>query len=456
VAVASKHVRDQPVLPRVANPAVPTALNAIIMKAMAKNPDDRYGSAEELRADLLRFADGRPVEAVDPGMTSMMTALGSTSVMSPTTGRTMAVLDGTAVHPGQEDLERKKRNRRLIILLVILLVALGIIAFFLFRSVLTSKVSVPTVTELPVSVATQTLKNDGLTVGTTSFETNGKPKDTVLSQNPTAGTSVNKDSTVDLVVSNGPNIPIVTVPSVTNQQLTAAINAIKAVHMSYTVNNVTSNKPVGTVLSQTPAGGTRVKQNVPVALTVSGTQNQVPVPSVIGQTPVTAAATLSRAGLNLGAQTSGCSGQVANGQIASQSPAAGINADPNAAVNVVISQCVSVPSVVGQSASAAQNAITGIGLVPNTTFDTGCANGAQPGNVDSQSPASGTQVGSGSTVSISVCQASTTTTSSSTSTTGSSTTSTTLPTNLRGGGGSGTGTGPGPGPGGPGNHVKVN
>ena len=142
------------------------------MKAMAKNPDDRYGSAEELRADLLRFADGRPVEAVDPGMTSMMTALGTTTMMGPTTGRTMAVLDGTTVHPGQDDEERKKRNRRLIIILVVLLVALGIIAFFLLRSVLVSKVDVPDVTGVPQSVATQTLKNDGLAVGTTSFQTN--------------------------------------------------------------------------------------------------------------------------------------------------------------------------------------------------------------------------------------------------------------------------------------------
>src|SRR6202161_2183236 len=91
VAVASKHVRDQPVLPRVANPAVPSALNAVIMKAMAKNPDDRYGSAEELRADLLRFADGRPVEAGDPGLTSVMTAVGATQAVPMTTGRAMAV-----------------------------------------------------------------------------------------------------------------------------------------------------------------------------------------------------------------------------------------------------------------------------------------------------------------------------------------------------------------------------
>ena len=64
------------------------------MKAMAKNPDDRYGSAEELRADLLRFADGRPVEAGDPGVTSMMAAVGVDPGRARlTTGRTMAVPD---------------------------------------------------------------------------------------------------------------------------------------------------------------------------------------------------------------------------------------------------------------------------------------------------------------------------------------------------------------------------
>src|ERR1700723_2132512 len=94
VAVASKHVRDQPVLPRVVNPAIPVAFEAIVMKAMAKSPDDRYATAEEFRADLIRFSDGRPVEAGDPGVTSMMTAVGATQAMPATTGRTMAIPTG--------------------------------------------------------------------------------------------------------------------------------------------------------------------------------------------------------------------------------------------------------------------------------------------------------------------------------------------------------------------------
>src|SRR5277367_4208137 len=55
VSVASKHVRDQPALPRSVNPSIPAELEAVVMKAMAKSPDDRYPTAEEFRADLLRF-----------------------------------------------------------------------------------------------------------------------------------------------------------------------------------------------------------------------------------------------------------------------------------------------------------------------------------------------------------------------------------------------------------------
>jgi beta-lactam-binding protein with PASTA domain/tRNA A-37 threonylcarbamoyl transferase component Bud32 len=443
VAVASKHVRDMPVLPREANPTVPPALEAVIMKAMAKSPEDRYGSAEELRADLLRFADGRPVEAGDPGVTSMMTGVvGATQVVPMTTGRTMAVPAGVVPPTSREDLERKKRTRNLIIVLVVLLVALAVIAFFLLRSVgvFGGNVTVPDVVGLPAGQATQTLENDHLTVGSSTTKTSTKAKGDVLSTDPAAGASVAKNSAVNLVVSGGPNIPTVEVPSVTGKQLTQAIVTLQGANLGYTVHNVTSNQPVGTVLSQNPAAGARILETRKVTLTVSGTQTSVSVPSVVGQSPVRAGSILQQAGLTAGSQTSACSSQP-NGVVSAQSPSAGNTVPPNTPVNLVVSSgnCVSVPGVVGQSQGAATSAITGAGLVANTTFDTGCANGAQPGNVDSQSPAANAQVNSGTTVTISVCQAATTTTTSTTTPAPSSTTTST--------------TAPGP-PNGPPNHLR--
>jgi serine/threonine-protein kinase len=429
VAVASKHVRDMPVLPREANPSVPPALEAVVMKAMAKNPDDRYASAEELRADLLRFADGRPVEAGDPGLTSMMTAVGAgaaaTQAVPMATGRTMAVPAGAGPQAGQEDQERKKRTRNLIILLVILLVALAIIGYFLLRSVAGGNVTVPNVANQTVAAATQTLQNDNLTVGTQTKRASATiPNGHVIATDPSSGASVAKNAKVDLFVSSGPPATV-TVPDVTGKQLTQAIALLQAENLQYTVRNVTSNQPVGTVLSQRPVAGQKIPQTEKVALTVSGTQSIVSVPSVIGQSPSHAGSLLTQAGLAVGNQSTAtaCSSQP-SGLVTAQNPAAGNNVPPNTPVNLVLSNgtCVSVPGVVGQSQAAATSAITGAGFVANTTFDTSCPNGAQPGNVDSQNPGANAQVNSGTTVTISVCQAATTTTSTTTTTTPSSTT----------------------------------
>jgi len=434
VAVASKHVRDTPALPREVNPQVPVALEAVIMKAMAKLPDDRYRSAEELRADLLRFADGRPVEAADPGVTSMLAAVGATEAVPTTTGRTMAVpADGGPAFTSSDDLERQKRTRRLIIVLIVLLLALAVIAFFLLRSVLGGNVTVPDVVGDPSSVAVQTLHNDNLTVGTTTSHTSTQPKGVVLSTDPASGASVSKNSAVNLVVSAGPVVPIVTVPSVKGKQLTTAIQLIQAAGLTYKVNNVTSTQPVGTVLDQNPAGGAKVKATVPVVLTVSGTQSSVSVPSVLGQSPASAGSTLTQAGLNVGSQSNACSNQFPQqGLVSSQSPASGATVPPNTPVNLVVSSgpCISVPGVVGQSASAAQSAITGAGLVANQTTDSTCPNGATSGNVDSQSPAAGTQVANGTAVNISVCQSTSTTTTSTTTASSTTTTSVTPPSHV--------------------------
>ena len=389
VAVASKHVRDAPVLPREVNPAVPVALEAIVMMAMAKNPDDRYGSAEELRADLLRFADGRPVQAADPGVTSMMATVGATQAV-PVANRTMAIpVDGGAQPPDSDELERKKRTRRLTLLLVVLLVALGVIAFFLLRSVgvFGGNVTIPNVVGDPQSAAVQTLKSDNLTVGTSSFRTSPQTKGIVLSTSPAAGTSVSKNSAVNLVVSDGPNIPIVTVPPVKGEQLTAAISAIQDAGLTYRVNDVTSTQPVGTVINQSPAGGVKVRATVPVVLTVSNAQSSVSVPSVLGQSPATAGATLRGDGLNVGSQSNACSSQYQSGSCRRE-PGPGHQRpaqhgrqprDLDRQLRLGAQRRRSV----GQLGQAA---ITGAGLVANQTTDATCAGGAHRATSTSRAP----------------------------------------------------------------------
>jgi serine/threonine-protein kinase len=351
-----------------------------------------------------------------------MGAVAAPQAVPSATGRTAVVGAAVPAADDKEDLERKKRTRRLVILLVLLLVALAIIAFFLLRSVLGGDVTVPDVVGQTTAQATQSLQKQNLSVGATHTVINTTVQSgNVISTSPKAGASVAKNSAVDLTVSAGPPV---SVPSVVTQQLAQAEQLLTAAGLGYNPRFVSSNKAVGTVLTQDPAAQAKVKAGTKVQLTVSGNQTSVLVPSVIGQTTTSAAATLTKDNLNVGNQTNGCSGQVSNGLVQAQNPAPGATVQPNDSVNLVVSNCVRVPGVVGQSSNQAQSSISGAGLSPNVTTDSTCANGATAGTVDAQNPGPGGLAGPGTTVNLSVCQP-VTTTSSPPSTTSSTTTSTT-------------------------------
>ncbi len=416
VAVASKHVREQPVMPRAMNPAVPAALEAVIMKAMAKKPEERYASAEELRADLLRFADGRPVEAESPA-TTMVAAVdapaGSHTEALVITGQNPVTPRSGGISRAER--ERQIRTRRLVAVLVTLLVALAVIAYFLLQSFGVfggGKVVVPSVVGLNAQTAQQTLQNNNLVVGSAQRVTSTKPKGQVISSNPEAGTKVKKNSVVTLVESGGPVVTTVTVPAVKGEQITAAIQKIKKANLGYKELDVPSNSPVGTVISQNPAGNTLTKSTTVVKLTVSSAQTSVNVPNVVGYTPAAAGAQLSSAQLTLGAQTNACSSQP-SGVVSSENPAAGTSQPPGTAISLVISSgsCVTVNNEVGMSEGAASSDISSEGLVPQVVQDPNCDNGSgTPGDVESQTPSAGSQVGSGSDVTLTVCPSSGTTT----------------------------------------------
>jgi beta-lactam-binding protein with PASTA domain/tRNA A-37 threonylcarbamoyl transferase component Bud32 len=430
VAVASKHVRDQPALPRSVNPAIPAAFEAIVMKAMAKSPSDRYATAEEFRADLLRFVDGRPVEASDVAATTTMGALGATEAVM-VTGSTQAVPVGAggagAVGGGGDvsraEAARRRRVRGLWTLLVTLLVVLAVIAFFLVRSLDNSQhVTVPSVAGQTVPAATQTLQSQNLSVGSTSSQdSTSTAKGEVISTDPKAGAKVSKNSHVNLVVSAGAPT-LVPVPQVVGQQLNAAVELLTNAGLSFKPKYVTSDKAPGTVLTQDPAAGTSVKSSTVVQLTVSSSSSSISVPNVVGFSQTNAGSSITSNNLTVGSQTSACSQSVATGDIASQNPVAGTPVKSGTAVNLVVSNgpcTATVPDVIQETQSAASAAISAIpGLTPSFTPVDCSQSGGTVGTVQSESPSAGTVLNPPfpQTVTMTVCQQPTTTTTTSTTT----------------------------------------
>jgi serine/threonine-protein kinase len=440
VSVASKHVRDQPALPRSVNPAIPASFEAIVMKAMAKAPADRYATAEEFRADLLRFAEGRPVEASEVAATTTMGAVGAM-------GATQAVVmnDPTRAVPltgrgagggdvNRTEAEHRRRVRQVVALLVALLVVLVVIAVILVKTLSTTQhVNVPGVAGETVQAATQTLSAQNLSVGSTSSRTsNSTARGLVIATNPSAGTKVDKNSRVNLVVSAGPVVTMVTVPpSLVGEQFTAVTQALTKAGLAYKTTYVTSNKPAGTVLTVDPASGNSVRSTTVIKLTVVSSQSSVNVPNVVGFSQTSAGSAITGANLTVGSTTSACSQSVATGDIASQTPAANTQQQAGTPVNLVVSNgpcSATVPDVLQESQSAAMTAIGNTpGLTPVFNPVDCSQTGGTVGTVQTESPAAGTVLSPPfpQTVTMTVCEQPPPTTTTTTTSGGSSTTTST-------------------------------
>jgi serine/threonine-protein kinase len=277
-----------------------------------------------------------------------------------------------------------------------------------------NKVNVPNVVGNTAQVATQTLRNDGLAVGSTISKTSSTTKGLVISSDPKAGEKVSKNTNVSLVVSSGPTIHMVTVPSVVGEQFAAAAEKLQNAGLSYTPKYVSSDRPQGTVLAQTPAGLQIVKSTVQVKLTISGSQISTSVPNVVGLSQAAAGSSLASSNLTVGTVTNMCSQSYGSGLVASQTPAAGTQQPPSTAVNLVVSNgpcSATVPAVVGFTQSAASSAVSGTaGLTPSFTPVDCTLTGGTPGTVQSQNPSAGTVVTTPATVNMTVCETPTTTT----------------------------------------------
>jgi eukaryotic-like serine/threonine-protein kinase len=313
VTIAYKHVREEPEPLQVVSPSTPAGYAAITAKALAKAPSYRYATAEDLRADLVRFTNNQPVQALTSPPANVAPRVAA--AYSEATRMQPAVRAQVAPAP----LRKKKSAWGPFMVLVSLLaiVAIGAVIFFNWNGNSTNNpVNIPNVVGKSKADAEQQLKDAGLRF-TETTSSNAAVKDTVISQNPVGNQQGHKNDVVQLTVSLGP-API-TLEDYTNQSEANARNTITKLGLKVQTTQTSSDTvSQGNVISQDPSAGKEIAKGDTVTLTISSGPQKVSVPNVVGYTVATASQTLS----NVGLRTSFPSGTDPSDIVESTDPAA--------------------------------------------------------------------------------------------------------------------------------------
>ncbi len=306
-AVAQDHVGAPVIAPRRLNPAVPVSLEAVILRALAKPPEDRYVSGRELfqalENELQATQVAPPVASVPP---------------APAKRKVWPWIVATIV------------------------VAAVVLAVLWATGVFAQKSAVPNVVGSTLTKASGTLNQAGFKLGTVAYQQGvGKPQGTILSQNPGAGTQAKKGAAIDLVAVG---TTVQAVPNVIGMTESAAKAAITGAGLAVgVITRVYSDTaPSGTVTGQAPGSGIEAPAGSPVALTVSRgptparTPSSTAVPNVVGQSQSQATSALQAASFAVGIDKVPSS-TVPSGTVSAQSPAAGVLAQPGTTVTIVVS-----------------------------------------------------------------------------------------------------------------------
>jgi beta-lactam-binding protein with PASTA domain/tRNA A-37 threonylcarbamoyl transferase component Bud32 len=404
VAVAYKHVREEPLSPSAHAADVPRDLERIILTAMAKDVDARYQTAEAVRSDLVRFERGQPPRGgpVTGAVVDTTAAAGAAPtqvapVAAPPTGTT-----------GDPDEARRKRVGAI----VAGLIGVGLIAAVIIALVALgggggggggNTIEVPNVINTSFPDAERVLKLTGFTVKRNDVEGKDAP-DLVLGQKPSVGEKLKKNGTVVLSVSKA----TFTMPDLRGKQGNEAVNQLIGVGLQDPNNSVVStevdsDQPPGTVVGSEPAGGAQVpKAGQRVTLQIAK-EPQIQVPNVAGQEAGTAQQLLQQAGFQVTVQSEE-SDSVPSGRVTRTDPGANAMVKRGSAVKMFVStgpQNVQVPNVVGQQQGQATQTLQGAGFQVFVSQQ-GTTSPQDNGRVLAQNPSAGQQVPKGSGVTLTI------------------------------------------------------
>ncbi|HKA69772.1 MAG TPA: Stk1 family PASTA domain-containing Ser/Thr kinase [Actinomycetes bacterium] len=410
VSVAYQHVREEARPPSYYDDEVSPDLDTVVMKALAKDPDDRYQTADEMREDIERVLDGRPVMAtlaaggLGYGATQNLPAAAATQVLNPT----QVIPPGAAgprPYPGPPPPPPRRGATYAMIALAV--IAVFVLATLFGRALLggddTKQATVPGVIGKTEQDARATLSAVGFQadVDGSCARFSNEPESVVVEQTPVANSQADVNSAVKLCLSKGQDL--LTVPNVAGQSRAAATDTLEAAgfKVAEDVQQIPSNQIAkGRVVRTDPKAGDEVNRGSTVTLVISSGPQLVEVPDVRNQSQEDATNQLTDSGLEVRVQTVDDPGPP--GIVLQQDPEPGASVPVGTTVTLTVSKApdnVPVPNVIGMSEEDAVNTLRDA----NLDVEVACVvDPAGAGSVTDQNPREGAFLPPGQKVTITV------------------------------------------------------
>lgn len=427
VAVAYQHVEQIPPTPSSILSDIPDSLDRVVLKALAKNREDRYPSAAAMLSDLQRVSRGLDVAAppadswateVLPtsGMVGAQTAATTPmSAVAPRGGGQATAATSTSLPPVAERADAaeeasKARKRRTAIIASVVVIALLLIGGSVWaltrRAAAPETVAVPTVVGLSQANAKTQIEAAGFVweLNPEKVASDSVEEGSVASTDPAGGTQAEKGSTVRVTISSGPD-SVVLPDNLVGMTPEDARKAIEALGLKWELDSskvASDTVAEGKVAQTNPSPGSKVKAGQTIRVYLSSGSDEVEVPDLDGMSQDQARSALKAVGLELGNVTS-VDSEKDKDRIVAQDPVTGTKVKKGTTIGVSVSNGktaqVEIPTVVGTSSEDAQAQLKALGL--NVTVEEVAGN--QPaGQVLSIEPGEGSKVEKNSTVKLKV------------------------------------------------------